>query len=53
MTGLGVDLESSWSGLLQAKSPIKKFTLFDPFDLPCDFGVQLPDSAEEMTCIGD
>ena len=48
MTGLGLDLDSSWTGLIQGKSPIKKFSLFDASDLPCDFGVELPPEASEL-----
>ena len=48
MTGLGLDLESTWQGILAGKSPICKFTLFDPAELPVSFGVELPEGAEEL-----
>ena len=48
MTGLGLDLESSWEGLLVAKSPIKRFTSFDPTGLGASYGVELPDGADEL-----
>ena len=48
MTGLGLDLESSWRGLVTAKSPISTLTLFDPTGLGTTYGVELPDGAEEL-----
>ena len=48
MTGLGLDLQSSWEGLLEGKSPIKRFSLFDPEGLDSPFGVELPRGAEEI-----
>lgn len=48
MTGLGLDLESSWKGLLEAKSPIRPFSLFDASGLSSPFGVELPDGADEL-----
>jgi len=48
MTGLGLDLESSWKGLMEARSPIRRFSLFDPEGLPCFYGVELPEGAEEL-----
>ena len=48
MTGLGLDLESTWQGILAGKSAIRKFTLFDPAGLPVSFGVELPEGAEEL-----
>jgi len=48
MTGLGLDLESSWDGLLRGQCPAKRLTLFDPQGLASDFGVQLPDGADEL-----
>ena len=48
MTGLGLDLESSWRGLVEGRNPVRRFTLFDPGDLPCTFGVELPAGAEEV-----
>ena len=48
MTGLGLDLDTSWKGLLQGESPIKRFSLFDPEGLPTTFGVELPEGADEL-----
>ncbi len=48
MTGLGLDLESSWVGLLAGRSPIKPFTLFDPGGLGAYYGVELPRGAEDL-----
>jgi 3-oxoacyl-[acyl-carrier-protein] synthase II len=48
MTGLGLDLETSWRGLLAAKSPIKRFTLFDPEGLGASYGVELPPGADAV-----
>lgn len=48
MTGLGLDLETSWQGLIQGTSPIKRLTLFDPAGLPCTFGVELPAGADDI-----
>ena len=48
MCGLGLDLSTSWEGLLSGKCPVKRFTLFDPKDLPTPFGIQLPPGADEM-----
>lgn len=48
MNGLGLDLETAWNGLLTARSPIKRFTLFDPEGLGAYYGVELPDGADEL-----
>jgi len=48
LTGLGLDAESTWRGLLAGKSPVKRFTLFDPEGLACPFGVELPAGAEAL-----
>ena len=45
LTGLGLDAETTWRGLLAGRSPIRRFSLFDPAGLPCTFGVELPDGA--------
>ncbi len=47
MSGLGLDLDSSWAGLLQGRCPVGRFRGFDPAGLDCDFGVELPAGAEE------
>jgi len=48
LTGLGLDVESTWAGLLAGLSPVKRFTLFDPEGLACPFGVELPAGAAEL-----
>ena len=48
MTGLGLDLESSWQGVLAATSPIKRFSLFDPEGLAAPYGVELPAGADDV-----
>jgi len=48
MTGLGCDVRSTWQGILDVKSPISQFTLFDPKGLSCTFGAELPGNAEEI-----
>jgi 3-oxoacyl-[acyl-carrier-protein] synthase II len=48
MTGLGLDLESSWRGLAAGKTPAGPFRAFDPSGLPCTFGVELPEGADEL-----
>ena len=48
MTGLGLDLETSWQAMLKGARATKRFTLFDPDGLACPFGVELPDGAEDV-----
>jgi 3-oxoacyl-[acyl-carrier-protein] synthase II len=48
MTGLGLDLNSTWKELIAGVSPIKPFTLFEPEGLSSPFGVQLPKNAEDV-----
>jgi len=48
MTGLGLDLESSWEGLVAGRSPIGQFKLFDPEGLACRYGVELPAGVDEL-----
>jgi len=48
MTGLGLDAQASWDGLMKGASPIERFTLFDPEGLSSPFGVQLPDGAIDV-----
>ena len=48
MTGLGLDLQSSWQGLIEGRSAIKRFSLFDPEGLDSPFGVELPEGANEI-----
>jgi 3-oxoacyl-[acyl-carrier-protein] synthase II len=45
LTGTGLNLDSAFNGLLTGKSPIRRFTHFDPEGLPCTFGVELPEGA--------
>jgi len=42
MTALGLDVESTWQGLLAGRTPFKRFTLFDPEGLAAPFGAELP-----------
>lgn len=48
ITGLGLDLESSWQGLIEGRSVTRRFTAFDPEGLACPFGVELPDGAADF-----
>lgn len=48
ITALGLDLESSWQGLLAARTPFKRFSLFDPEGLSSPFGAELPEGADEL-----
>lgn len=48
LTGTGLDVDSAFRGLLSGKSPIRRFTLFDPTGLPCPFGVELPPEAQSI-----
>ncbi len=48
LTGAGLDLESSWAGLLEARSPARRFTIFDPSGLATPFGVELPSGAADL-----
>jgi 3-oxoacyl-[acyl-carrier-protein] synthase II len=48
MTGLGLDLESSWHGLVEGRNATKPFTIFDPAGLACPFGVELPQGADDL-----
>ena len=47
MTGLGLDMQSSWDGLMAGRSPVRRFTLFDPAEIDVPVGVELPEGAEE------
>jgi 3-oxoacyl-[acyl-carrier-protein] synthase II len=48
MTGLGVDLERSWQGLINGKSVAAPFRDVSLGDLACPFGVELPAEADEL-----
>lgn len=48
MTGLGLDLESSWTNLLAGERPARPFSLFDATTVETGFGVQLPEGAEGL-----
>ncbi len=48
MTGLGLDADSSFAGLVAGESPAREFTLFEPQGLTTRFGVELPSGAEEL-----
>jgi len=46
--GAGLDLATSWPGVLAGRSPAKRFTLFDPTGLAVPFGIELPAGADEL-----
>lgn len=48
MSGLGLDTETSWRGLISGRTPARRFTIFDPEGLDCTFGVELPDGADSL-----
>jgi 3-oxoacyl-[acyl-carrier-protein] synthase II len=48
VTGLGLDCASSWERLVAGYNPVKRFSLFDPKDLGCFFGVELPAEADGL-----
>jgi len=48
MSGLGLDVPSSWAGAAAGRSVTREFTLFGPDGLDCTFGVQLPDGADAI-----
>ncbi len=48
MSALGLDVESSWKGLVEGRTPFARFTLFDPEGLSTTFGAQLPEGAAEV-----
>ncbi len=48
VSGVGLDCASCWSALVSGRNPVKRFTLFDPKDLGCNFGVELPPEAETL-----
>jgi len=48
LCGLGLDVSSSWEALVAGINPVKRFSLFDPLDLPNFFGVELPADAQDL-----
>jgi 3-oxoacyl-[acyl-carrier-protein] synthase II len=48
LTGLGLDLASTWEGVLQGRRVIRRYSIFDPSAVEVPVGVQLPDGADEM-----
>jgi 3-oxoacyl-[acyl-carrier-protein] synthase II len=48
MSGLGLDVNSSWQGIVAGKNPVRRFSLFDPEGLDCRYGVELPPGAEDL-----
>lgn len=50
MTGLGVNLEESWRGLIDGKSVTASFRDEKLRQLSCPFGVELPPEADELFC---
>jgi 3-oxoacyl-[acyl-carrier-protein] synthase II len=51
ITSLGLDLESSWAGIVAGKNGVKPITLFDTDGLQTRIAAQVPDSFEEY-CTG-
>ncbi len=47
MTGLGLDLASTWQGLMEARRVTRRFTLFDPAGMDVPVGVELPAGADD------
>jgi len=48
MTGLGLDVEETWRGILERRRVIRRYTNFDPTGLEVPVGVELPSGAEEV-----
>jgi 3-oxoacyl-[acyl-carrier-protein] synthase II len=48
VTGLGLDCTASWDRLVAGHNPVKRFSLFDPKDLGCFFGVELSKEADGL-----
>jgi 3-oxoacyl-[acyl-carrier-protein] synthase II len=48
MTGLGVNLDASWRGLIAGKSVTAPFRNLDAARLSCPFGVELPVEADDL-----
>lgn len=48
LTGLGLNVEDSWRGVVEGRSVAKRFTLFDPTGLSSTFGVELPQGANDL-----
>lgn len=49
ITSLGLDLDSSWSNLIEGKNGVRRITLFDSEGLQTQIAAQLPDSFEEYS----
>jgi 3-oxoacyl-[acyl-carrier-protein] synthase II len=49
ITSLGLDLESSWAGIIAGKNGVKPITLIDTEGLQTHIAAQLPDSFEEFS----
>jgi 3-oxoacyl-[acyl-carrier-protein] synthase II len=43
VTPHGTGTEKSWKGLMEGRSAIRKITLFDPGDIPCQIAAEVPD----------
>jgi 3-oxoacyl-[acyl-carrier-protein] synthase II len=48
MTGVGLDLESSWQGLVAGRRVARRYTLFDTAGVDVPVGVELPDGADDL-----
>ena len=43
VTALGSSVDLLWDGLINGRSGIRRITQFDPSDLPCQIGGEIPD----------
>jgi 3-oxoacyl-[acyl-carrier-protein] synthase II len=48
LTGLGLDAESTWRGLMECRRPARRYQGFDPKGLDSPFGYELPPAAEDL-----
>jgi len=49
LTALGVDLESSWAGLVAGRSGVRRIRLFDPTSHATQIAAQVPEEFEEYS----
>jgi 3-oxoacyl-[acyl-carrier-protein] synthase II len=49
LTALGVDLESSWAGLVAGRSGVRRIRLFDPSPYATQIAAQVPEEFEEYS----
>ena len=48
MTGLGLDVATTWDGLMAGRTVVRRFTTFDPASVDVPVGIELPDGAEAL-----